>query len=81
MRVWITKQALVYGIFELNGKIRKEFHDIFIADSMESFIKPEWHLTREDAVKRAEQMRTDALDALECQKNHLIGLNFYGELQ
>lgn len=56
-RVWVTKWALTKGIIAagavVNGAYAKVPLDAF---RTQVFGKGDWHLTREDAVKRAKEM-------------------------
>lgn len=66
MKVYITKYALTKGITETEAK---EFNDIpgMVRAKDGTFFHgegKEWHRTREEAVKRAEEMKMQKIDSL-----------------
>lgn len=59
---YITKYALTEGILELRGEVSNS--GCFYADGYWSSIpRRDWHLTREDAIKRAEEMRLKKIES------------------
>jgi len=81
MKVWITKHALTQGIFEVEGNIFPTSEKMFFVPQTQKtceayYHKPYWHLTKEEAVKQAEKMRTDKLKSLEKQMSKIKSLRF-----
>jgi hypothetical protein len=81
MKVFITKYALTKGILE------KEVERTSISDRMvnevgngtrwrQSYHKPHWHETKEEAVKHAEEMRVNKIDSLKKQITKLEKKDF-----
>ena len=77
MKVWITNGALTYGIREVGGQMATE--EIFQADVGDDsylFGTGEWYTTKDDAIARAEQMRTDAIAELQKELAKLEAMTF-----
>jgi hypothetical protein len=85
MKVFITKYALTDGIKEINGAT----HEIGISERMVSYVidgafasqamcvhKPDWHLTKAEAVERAEAMRVAKIASLRKSIAKLEKLTF-----
>lgn len=78
--VWISKYALTQGLY----KIDEVEHCVGISDKMicqvqafsVCYHKPDWHLTREEAVARAEIMRKKKIASLKKSLKVLESLNF-----
>ena len=65
-KVWITKYALSKGIFEEEVEIVDSYLLIATCDKghfLAHYHKGEWHQTREQAIKRAEEIRVAKLKA------------------
>ena len=78
MKVHVTKYALTKGIIEVDIII-SEVHPGMVVDSENSlacYHKPHWFITREEAVDRAETMRTQKIASLEKTMKKLKGLDF-----
>lgn len=78
MKVWISKYALTKGIYEVEV-ITTEFETMVVDKSNPTFMfyhKGEWHKTKEDAIKRAEEMRNKKIKSLEKQINKLKNMRF-----
>jgi len=70
MKVWVTKYALTQGLFEMNAEIvnRGELH-IYAKGKTpmgRNLFTREWTKTREEAVTKAEAMRTARLKQLKA---------------
>ncbi|MDD5722669.1 MAG: hypothetical protein PHY29_02890 [Syntrophales bacterium] len=83
MKVWITKYALTDGIVEC--EVEAPSHDcpkmIVVKASSpgtynQYFYKPDWHTTREEAVKRANVMKDKKLVSLRNQIEKIKELKF-----
>lgn len=67
---YITKYALTFGIYSTKGEISG---DMFIQKARESgefdqyFHGKDWHLSKEEALAQAEEMRVKKLKSLEKQ--------------
>lgn len=75
MKLFITKYALTNGIEEVEGTLDRgcaSTHDRFTR----YFYGNDWHLTREKAITRAEQMRVSKIASLKKQITKLEGLKF-----
>jgi hypothetical protein len=85
MKVFITKYALTDGIQEIN----EAMHDVGISDRMVSYVidgafasqtvcvhKPDWHLTKAEAVERAQAMRVAKIASLRKSIAKLEKLTF-----
>lgn len=84
MRVWITKYAITSGIFETEViKSMSEFEDMISYNSysdnksnIEHCHKPDWHVDKESAIKRAEEMRIKKIASLKKQITKLENMKF-----
>ena len=78
---WITKLALTKGIIEIAARDATRFpHDPnLLRTDKDGYVllyrKPDWHDTREEAVARAEQMRTRQIAFHEKKLRHLKTVN------
>jgi len=82
MKVWITKYALTKGIFEIEAEVCE-----FISPDMIKEVGCEyptyyhgkgkdWHKTREDAVKRADEIRKKKVVSLRKKIEKLESMIF-----
>lgn len=75
MKAYVTKYALSNGIEEVNGEI---YDDIYF--KVEGFYilfkEGEWFETKEDAIKKAEEMRIKKIKSLEKQIERLKNKKF-----
>jgi hypothetical protein len=71
--VWITKYALTKGIFCKEAEIKG---DMIKYDRYSCELKPDWHLTQEEAIKRAEEMREKKIKSLKKSLAKMEGLEF-----
>lgn len=76
MKFFITKYALVTGIIEKEGEITSTSSSMIQTGRYEFFHRPYWHLTKEDAVERAELLRANKIKSLEKQLAKLKSLKF-----
>lgn len=79
--VWITKWALTKGIYQTTVEDCLESSSMMVREKTGSlganyFNELEWHRTREDAVKQAEEMRVKKLRSLDKQINRIRELRF-----
>lgn len=80
MKAYITKYALTDGIEEAEGELSPE-GNLFKRNGLDWFWspyvrKPDWHETREDAVKRANEMRDKAIKSAEKKLSKLRKMRF-----
>ncbi len=62
MVVWISKHALTQGVFEVDAEPLDKSPNIVTCDEPRTlFYKPEWHLTKEEAIAEADLRRQRAL--------------------
>ena len=79
IHVWVTKYTLTSGIFEADA-----YHCVSVSDRMieipghppAHYHKPDWHLSREDAVSHAEQMRDKKVASMEKKLKKLREMEF-----
>lgn len=77
MKVWISRYALTKGIFEVEVKQSPFYSDLVSSQSGYPYYhKPDWHETKEEAIKRAEQMRVKKIASLRKQIEKLENLDF-----
>lgn len=70
MKVYITKYALTQGIYEIEAKETREPDMIKnVENSLELYHGKgkEWHLSKEDAIKKAEEMKQKKIKSLKTQ--------------
>lgn len=77
-KVWISKNALTLGIFE---KEVQETHSSDMVSTVnqrwvEFYFKPYWHLTKDEAIKHADEMRIKKLQNLDKQIKKISSLKF-----
>lgn len=83
IKVWITKYALTYGIEEKEAerdmKVSPDMITIVNKDTMNEFYHgegKEWHLTKESAIKKTEEMRDKKIKSLQKQLEKLQSMKF-----
>lgn len=80
MEVWITKYALTQGIFKLH--VIDAGNDVVRSadNALEIFHKEgrDWHITKESAIARAEEMRQKKIASLARQITKLEKMDFEG---
>lgn len=78
MRVWISKYALTYGVQEIDATISERFPDMIkeTNNGLSIYHGTEWHLTKEEAIKKAEEMRTKRIESLKNEIAKLEKLRF-----
>lgn len=82
MKVWITKYALTQGIDEVEAEIcdsnmiKVKARGTGCIDEYYHGKGKEWHLDRESAVKKAEEMKLKKIASLEKQIKKLKELKF-----
>lgn len=81
MKVWITKYALTHGISECEAErcsnINNEMIEI-IGSPYEYYHGEgkEWHLTKESAINKAEEVRDKKIKTLQKQLEKLQNMKF-----
>lgn len=83
MEVYITKYALTRGIMKKNveqeGKCMVKHHGkphFVWGPTTYYYQRPDWHIDKDKAIKRAERMRTMKIKALKKEIIRLENLNF-----
>ncbi len=82
MRVWVTRYALTQGILEIEGEDCGDSMFHYPGNHMDRYDQyyhgqgENWHLTRESAVKRAEEMRVAKIASLQKQIEKLKKVSF-----
>ncbi|MCL1655458.1 hypothetical protein M2T79_02535 [Elizabethkingia miricola] len=74
--VYVTKYALTKGILEMECLLVSNNMIKTTNKYSQYFHLNEWFLSKEDAIKKAEQMRDKKLESLNKQVNKLTKLNF-----
>lgn len=67
MKVYITKYALTKGILEKDATVIEDFPKMIRIENVrwpEKYFKPDWHETKEQAIKQAEEMRIKKIATL-----------------
>ena len=75
MKVYITKYALTRGILETDGATVEGIPSM-AETNFGYFHGDDWHETKEEAIKRAEEMRTKKIASLRKQIEKLEALKF-----
>lgn len=77
-KVFVTKYALTTGIFEVEAKVSDGMASFKRGESyfMEFAHRNEFHLTREAAVARAEEMRIKKLQSIDKQIKKISAIKF-----
>ena len=66
MKLYITKYALTKGVLEVNGKVDDNGYAIVsINNSKEVFNRKDWYLNKNNAIERAEELKTNKIKSLE----------------
>lgn len=79
MKVWVSKYALTTGIFCLEVDHKSEDGTIVYGKAWKDSYHGEgreWHLTEENAKRRAEEMRQKKILSLKEQLKKMEGLRF-----
>jgi len=80
MKVWISKYALTQGIFEMDAEQSENFPEMInrVGNHIETYHVEgrDWHLTKEDAIKKAEEMRLKKIESVKKQLSKLEKLKF-----
>ena len=79
MTVYITQYALTKGVLEKEAQVSERFPNLIHTSAKTSddvYSKPYWHLTREEAVAHAEQLRERKVAALKKQVAKLEKMTF-----
>lgn len=76
MKVYITKYALTKGILEEEGEHSSNFPSMVAVRKYSYYHKPDWHLTKEEAIHRAKEMKAKKLNSLKKQLNRIENLTF-----
>jgi len=76
MEVYITQYALSKGIQKMDGQIEDIVCLISNHFYKKRYYKPDWHITKEKAIERAEQMRLLKIEFFKTQLNKLENLKF-----
>ena len=79
MKVWITKYALTKGIFIEDAEICHDISCDMIRTSSGGIYHGngrEWHITKESAIKQAEEMRRKKIKNLRNQIEKLEKISF-----
>lgn len=67
--VWISRYALSSGLFKRRGNVRGD--DMFTSENIilfsDWFNKGEWHLTKEEAILKADEMRKKKIESLKIE--------------
>jgi hypothetical protein len=74
MKVWITRDALIFGIEEVDGKL--DGSDDWLAVGYLYYCKGDWHSSKEDALIKAEKMREEKIRSFEKQIARLKAMKF-----
>lgn len=86
--VWVTKWALTKGVYQIevedcfdtSSKMVKQIRSFHLSCS--TYLHGnEWHRTKNDAVKRAEEMRERRLRSLEKQIAKIKSLDFEAQVE
>lgn len=77
IKVWISKYALTTGIIEKEVRINDELA-VSVESQLDSYYGEgkQWHKTKEDAIKRAEEMRKRKIISVEKQLKKLKEMKF-----
>jgi hypothetical protein len=77
--VWATDNALTEGIYPVVGEISGESGNVVYTNRLgysHLLFRYQWFLTREEAEKKAEEMRREKIKSLLEQINKLESLDF-----
>lgn len=73
---YISKYALTKGIEAVHGKQFYDYRGYLDAGRNVLYRTGDWHLTREDAIERAEEMRKKKIESLKKQIAKLEKMKF-----
>jgi ketol-acid reductoisomerase len=76
MKVWITKYALTQGIIETEAERSKNHEDMIDTGKFGYYHGSDWHKTKQEAIKKAEEMKEKKILSLEKQLTKLRILKF-----
>lgn len=79
IKAWITKYALTQGIFEIDARVCSQVSETMIEDNNQQGLHyhgNDWHRTKEEAIKKAENMRTKKIEFIKKQLVVLENLDF-----
>lgn len=87
MKVWITKYCLTHGIEKIEAEISSTDGDMikrikdkgisgFQCDEYYHGKNKEWHITKDSAIKKAEEMKSKKIESLKKQLQKLEELKF-----
>ena len=79
MKIYITKYALTKGIIEADGQIEDNcvsVRDLNNSLTTQYFHEGEWYDNKNDAIKKAEEMRLNKIDRLKNQIKKLEKMTF-----
>ena len=76
MKIFVTKYALTAGIQEREAMIVKEGMAKLDGKYVDYVYKPQWHLTKHEAILQAEKMRLKKIESLKRQLGKLLNLKF-----
>lgn len=78
MKVWVTKYALTQGVYETSVDISQEFPKMAteFANQLQTYHGNDWHRTKPEAIKRAEDMRAAKLSSLAKSMKKIQALKF-----
>ena len=81
MKIYITKYALSSGIIVREGELTGigtmvSVRHTEVGGFTQYFHRPDWHMTKVAALKKAEKMREKKLQSLEKQIEKIKDLNF-----
>lgn len=81
MKFWLSKYALTKGIIEVDAEYCDEKTDMIkvLDDSYKGYYQGKginWHTTKEDAIERAEILRTRKIEYHKKQIEKLEEMNF-----
>lgn len=79
LTAWITKYVLTQGIFSTKVEVCLETNDRMVSDTERSMVyyhENDWHLTKEAAVKRANNIRNKKIASLKKSIERIKKLDF-----
>jgi hypothetical protein len=75
-KIWVTRYALTSGIFEAEAEVENHSEGMAVVpqnyetgEYKKYFHGKDWHLTKESAIKRAEEMRVKKISSLQKLEN------------
>ncbi len=78
---WVTKYALTTGVFKITAELASTSHDMVQQIEPETryatyYHGNDWHRTHDEAIVRAEQMRTAKLKSIDKQRARIVAMKF-----